>query len=547
MSSTGRRAACATALAGLVLFLPGCAAPSPEAHAGIEGAPVPVPGGTLRLFMEAPASLDPLDVESVYESIPVNQIFDPLVATDTTLSVVPGLAEDWTISPDGKVYTFRLRTDARFSDGSAVEAEDVVFSFRRALDPRGHRVSMAAAYLDVVEGAPSFRTGRTGELRGIRAIDSKTVEIRLARPYVSFLGVLALDNLRIVPRRIVSGPRGDRFARAPIGSGPFHLESWTPQGLRLVANPSYWGNPPHLDAVEIRFPDPDRPDLAAELMARGEIDLIEATAEALEALSGRPGIVTYRYPELAGAFLGLSAAHSPTKDVRVRRAIAHAIDRDAMAAISPTTRRPATGILPPGMPGYSPKPKALAHDPDRARELLAEAGFPAGEGLRPLVLYTARGSQITRTTALRIREDLAAVGIRVEIREVPWPELSRRISDNDAPSFLLGWVADLVDPDAFIRTLFEPDASTNYFAFRDEEVGARLRLASIELNPIERARMYRELECLILEAAPVVPLYQPRAVVLHRDGVHGVEPGPLGVATLDFERVWKAANRGDGS
>jgi peptide/nickel transport system substrate-binding protein/oligopeptide transport system substrate-binding protein len=474
--------------------------------------------------MEAAASLDPLASGSVYESLPLNQIFDGLVATDTSLNIAPGLAESWTISRDGTVYRFTLRANARFADGEPVTAGDVVFTFRRALDPNRERPPMAASYLSVLED--------------VRAVDPRTVEIRLSRPYVSFLGVLALDNLRIVPRHVIETLGERAFAREPVGSGPFRLGSWTTERMVLDANPVYWGPPSRVERVEIAFPDPADPERPARMMAAGDLDLLEPTPEALDLLAGRGEFVVYRYQELAGSFLGLSTAHPPLDDVRVRQAIAHAIDRTAIAAISPTTRRLAEGILPPGMPGYSPAPKALPHDPERSRRLLAEAGHPGGRGLRPVDLYIVRGTAATARTIDRIRSDLEAVGLEVRIHEVSWAEMSRRIDDNAAPAFLLGWIADLVDPDGFVRTLFEPEGSSNYFAFQNARVGELLRKATGELNPMERARLYRDLEVEILREAPVVPLFLPRGVVVHRRGVHGVEPGPLGVAALDLEKVW---------
>ncbi len=502
----------------------GCGLPQETGARSLAGQGGPVAERVLRLHMEAAASLDPLASGSVYESLPLNQIFDGLVATDTSLNIAPGLAESWTISKDGTHYRFTLRGNARFADGAPVTADDVVYTFRRALDPERERPPMVASYLRVLEE--------------VRAVDPRTVEIRLTRPYVSFLGVLALDNLRIVPRHVLERIGEPAFARNPVGSGPFRLRSWTHERMVLEPNPVYWGPPSRVERVEIAFPDLADPERPARMMAAGALDLLEPTPEGLDSLAGRGDLVVYRYQELAGSFLGLSTAHPPLDDVRVRQAIAHAIDREAIAAISPTTRRLAEGILPPGMPGYSPAPKALPHDPERSRRLLAEAGHPEGRGLPPVDLYTVRGTSATARTIERIRQDLRAVGIVVKVHEASWAEVSRRIDDNDAPAFLLGWIADLVDPDGFVRTLFEPEGSSNYFSFHNAKVGELLRRATEELNPVERARMYRDLEGEILREAPVVPLFLPRGVVVHRRGVHGVEPGPLGVAALDLEKVW---------
>jgi ABC-type transport system substrate-binding protein len=224
----------------------------------------------------------------------------------------------------------------------------------------------------------------------------------------------------------------------------------------------------------------------------------------------------------------------------VRQAVAHAIDRQALVAQAPTTRRVATGILPPGMPAYSPRTKGPGFDPEGARRLLAEAGYAGGRGLRPLRLVTTAKSAAAQKILEQLRSDLAAVGIMLAVEDVSWSELSRRIEDHAAPAFLLAWIADLSDPDAFLRTLFEPGGSANYFDFQDPMTWELLERGAREMNPVERARIYRQIEQRILDLSPLVPLYHPVGVVATKNEVRGFDPGPLGVASVNLERVWFA-------
>jgi ABC-type transport system substrate-binding protein len=495
-------------------------------------------GGVLRLFSEAPASLDPSDVASVYDSLPVNQIFDGLVTINPSLNVVPALAETWTISRDGLVYTFQLRSGVRFHDGSPLTAEDVVFTFRHALDPRRERPSSVGPYLASLRGAADFAAGRRADLPGVQAIDDRTVRIELDQPRPTFLEVLAVDFLRVIPRAAFSRMGAARFRREPIGTGPFRFKAWNERRVELEANPDHFNGPPKLSEVTITFPAEGERDLGAARFERGEIDAFEPNAEILEKLARRNDVAVFRFHELNLSFLGLGTGHPPFDDPLVRQAVAHAIDREGIAALSPTARRPAQGILPPGLPAYSPQPKALPYDPARARALLAQAGHPGGRGLPRVRIYTSVGTARSRETDRRIAGNLETVGFSVEIVEVGWAEMSRRTEDHDAQAFLLGWVADIPDPDAFLATLFEPETSSNYFSFRDDAVATMLRSGARETHPVSRARVYRDVERRILELAPVVPLYHTVGALACRRGAHGLEPGPLGLASLDLENVW---------
>jgi ABC-type transport system substrate-binding protein len=500
---------------------------------------VPVRGGVFRMFVEAPHCLDPVSVDSVYDALPVGQIFDGLVALDPGLNIVPALADAWKISRDGRVYEIHLRQGVRFHDGSPLTSADVVYSLRRLLDPKHASQTIGASYLMVVDGAPAYSAGRSRRLPGIVALDPGRVQITLARPYLSFLYVLAMDDLRIVPEKVVTAMGEAAFRRAPVGTGPFRFGSWTDTELTLDANQEYFAGAPHVDQVVINFPRGNEHDAGNSRFARGEIEMVEPTSDTLPAMLADPEIEVHRYQDLSLSFMGMNTGAPPLEDERVRRAIAHAIDRHALAALAPSKRREAQGILPPGLPSYSPAAKALAFDRDAARRLLAEAGFPGGRGLKPLRFYTAQaGSSEVARSIKQLTDDLAAVGITLEVHEVTWRELNNRIEGHDASLFQLGWVADLPDPDSFLRSLFEPGGSANYFDFHDDETGRALTRGASETNPLERARIYRELEKAVLDKAPLVPLFHPIGVIASRHSVHGLKPGPMGIASLDLERVW---------
>ena len=511
----------------------GCAAPQRAA-----APPKPAAGGTLRMVQEAPQSLDPLRCDSVYESLPINQIFDTVVAYSPSLTVVPALAESWSISRDNLEYTFELRPGVLFHDGQELSAHDVVHTITRQLSPRRTETSLAYSYLLVIDGAAEFAHGEIDRVRGLEVVDERTLRVRLAHPYPSFLEVLAMDNLGVVPRTLVEGRGEDAFGRAPVGTGPFRLGGWQDDKIVLEANPSYFAGRPYLDAVEISLLREGDTDTGASRFAEEAIDVLEAPGDVLPALAADETVELYRYPELSLSFLGLNAAAPPLDNLDVRRAIAHAIDRKALVDESPELRREAVGVLPPGLSGYSPEFKALEHDPQKARRLLAAAGYPEGRGLPPIELASASKSASAQRVTQRIRDDLAEVGIHVELVPVSWAEMGERLANGTAGMFLLGWVADLTDPDSFLRSLFETGGSGNYFRYASPATEQLLERGMQQANPVERTRIYRELERQVLEQAPLVPLYHTVAVVALREGVQGFRPTPLGVAKVDLEKVW---------
>lgn len=523
-------------LAALTGALVSCGEPRAAAEERVR--PAPVPGGELRLVQEVPASLDPLRSDSVYEALPLNQIFDGLVGIDPGLNVVPGLAATWKIGRDGRDYEFHVREGVRFHDGEPLDADDVVFTLRRVLRSDASRRSAAQSYLMPIEGAADFAAGRSAQLPGVEAVGAHTVRIRLSHPYPSFLEVLAMDGVRIVPEHVVRTVGDEQFGRSPVGTGPFRFDSWTAHGLRLVANRDYFGSRPYLDAVNILFFEDDERDLGLGRFLADELDALQPGTEQLRPLRGHAGTRISKYQELSLSFLGLQCSSPPLDDARVRQAIAHAIDREAFIRQAPVTRRRAVGLLPPGLWGYSPSTKTLAHDRGRARQLLLEAGHAGGAGMPEIPLLIPANSAAANDLSARIAADLAAVGIRVRVVSLPWGELSRRTMEHEAPMFLMAWIADLPDPDTLLRTLFEPGGSANYFDFVDPETEGLLERGAAEMNQVLRAEIYRQIERRILEQAPIVPLYHTLGVVAVREAVHGFEPGPLGVANVNLERVW---------
>lgn len=520
-----------------------CLATSPHHESASTGQPRQ--GGVLRMVMEPPATLDPAWSNSAYEGMVINQVFDGLVTHDPGLQIVPALASTWSVSRDARLFTFHLRQGAKFHDGAPVTSDDVVFSVRRLLEPVHRGRSLAYPYLLALEGASAFARGLSGHLTGISAPDGRTVVFRLEHPYPSFLEVLAMDPLLIVPRHVVERVGAEEFGRHPIGSGPFRLASRDAKHVRLEANPGHFSGRPFIDAAEIQVLETSETDSGASRFDRGEIDVFDLGPEQTEGYSKDPRVRVHRYQDLSLAFLGFLTGRPPLDDPRIRRAIAHAVDRTAATQAAGGPKQPAVGILPPGMPAYSPVEKTLAHDPGRARRLLEEAGHPGGRGVESISLYVAQRNEPMKRIARRVRDDLAAVGIRVEVREVSWSELSRLTDDHAAPAFLISWIADLNDPDAFLRSLFEAGTTANYFDFSDPLTERGIVDGSRQMNPVERARIYRDLERHILGEAPLVPLYFTQKTLAVREGVEAFHVGPLGIGRIDLARVWIA--RGGGS
>lgn len=485
-----------------------------------------------------PATLDPARIGDVYSRGVAQQIFDGLVQFDQTLTIVPALAEFWKASRDGLTWTFTLRKGVRFHHGREVTADDVVFSLTRILDPAVR--SGAAEALGVIAGAEEFRRGTAPRVAGLSAVDRYTVRIVLAEASAPFVSTLAIGHARIVPRDLVE-ERGTAFGTSPVGTGPFRFVGWERgKEVVLAANADYWDGPPRVDRIVYRIFAGGRIDTMYEEFVRGRLeDTPVPTREYARAIS-TGGYQHVRRPMFSHRHYGLNTRMKPLDDRRVRQALVHAIDREAIVAEIFFGRHiPARGILPPGTLGFNPRLTGLPYDPARAQALLAEAGHPDGRGLPPLTIWSSvRHEGIVREHDA-IRRYLQDVGIEAEFRyETNWPTFFQRLERRAAPVFLHAWFADVPDPDNFLFKLFHSRSPRNFFGYANPVVDDLLDRARGARAPEQRVALYRQAEELIVSDAPVIPFWHYTYERLFQPYVRSVEVSGLGDPYIPLRKIW---------
>lgn len=471
-------------------------------------------------------------------------LFEGLVREDGhDLHPVPGVAQSWEIAPDLLHYRFHLRADARWSDGSPVTAADFAASWRRILTPSLGAEN--ANLLFVLQGAEDFHRGRSSDFGGVgvRAADPRTLDVTLAHPAPYFLSLLCNMAWVPVPARIIArhGPLytpGNPWARpgSLVGNGPFDLASWrTDQAVVVARSDTYWDRG-RVRLSAIRFFPIDSVDAEERAFRAGQLHLTDTLpAGHLEAYRSAAPPVLRIDPYLATYFYRLNTRRPFLNDSRVRRALALAVDRQAIVRrILGGGQQPAGAFTPPGLAGYAPDP-LLATDFARARSLLASAGHPGGAGLPEfeLSLNTSENHQLI---AEAIQESWRReLGVRVRILSQENKTLLAARSTGSYDILRSDWVADYADPTSFLN-VWRGDSGNNLTGWADPRYDAFLHAADESRDPAARIQNWKAAEDILLTAAPIIPIYYYTHVFLIRPSVQGWHP-----TLLDhhpFQEVW---------
>ncbi len=496
-------------------------------------------GGTYRRALEFnPKTLDPALSTDAYAVTITQQLFDGLVQFDKDLNVVPALAKSWKISPDGLTYTFYLREGVKFHNGREVTADDLIYSFSRIINPKTN--SPAANLLEQVVGFKEFREGSVSHVKGFQSSGKYVFEIRLSEVYSPFLSVLGMNKFKVLPREEVERSRED-FGKFPIGTGPFKLASMKEgEEIILEANQDYFEGRPYLDRIIFRiFHGSPLEDIFKSFM-EGNLDETPRPFKEFRDSSKLNRFTILRKPLLSLRFYGMQVRTNPFGNKKLRQAINFAInksqiDEQAFHGMDSITDR----IIPLGMPGSSPTKVLYSNNPRRAKELLAEAGYPEGRGLPPLEFWSASKAEMTQRELEVVASNLEKIGIKLQVRyETNWKKFEETLVSYQTPIFRYAWYADIPDPDNFLGILFHSKSKYNFTGYRNPEVDKILDRAKREVNALERVGLYRKAEQMILEDAVIVPTINHVFQQAYRPNIRGVEVNALGGPYIPMKKIW---------
>ncbi len=490
-----------------------------------------------------PRSLDPAIAYDVVTWPLVRTLFHGLIDYDDELNLVPWHSRSWTVSEDGKSFTFKLRPDIRFSNGRPVTSQDFAYSLERVLNPATK--SPGQGFYRNIVGARAFQDGEADRVSGLRTPDEETLVIELVHPDLPFLYCIAMPFAYAVPREEVER-RGDEFGRYPVGAGPFTLGAWQ-RGtrLRLEKSPSYYrADDVRLDAIELMVGGDET--LHMMMFERGELDIASVTSTGIPDADFirvmKDPVLSKRVAHQALnaiMYLSMNTEMPPFDQVEVRQAVNHAVDRERIVKLISGRGIPARGVLPPGMPGFNEQLAGYDYDPEKARKLLSDAGFADGFATE-LMIVAQSGTEAKIGQA--VQQDLAAVGINIEIKPVTGPTRIEAAGRRGAVPFTtFGWYQDYPDPSNFLDVLLNGERITevhsNNVAFYDNErVNELLQEASTSTDQDHRLALYKEAERLIVEDAPWVFLYYPQMYLLRQPWLKGLKLNP--VWPIRYEYMW---------
>lgn len=506
-------------------------------------------GGTYRRALaNNPTTLDPAFVNDIYSRTVVRQIVDGLVQFDAHLNPTPAIAEYWEASRDGLTWTFALRRGVKFHHGREVTAEDFVYSFTRLLDPK--KPSPSSEFFRRIQGAVDFIEGKAATVRGLKAVDRYTLQIVLEEPFAPSLTVLALANAAVVPREEVER-LGDGFERGPVGAGPFKFMSWVPgKEVVLAANEEYYAGRPFLDTIVFRIGGTFE-EMFAQFIA-GDLEEAMIPSGKAEEVHSDPQYQPYQYvrrPMLGLLYIGFNTQVKPFDDKRIRQAFNYAVNKEAIVReITRMGSLPATGTLPPGMPGHDPDLHSYYYNPAKAKQLLAEAGYPNGAGFPMVQLWTVSKAESTKAELAAYQAYLAEVGVQVDIHFAPeWSGYKDTLLQGKVPMFRVAWYADIPDPDNFFFPLLHSAGYSNYTHYRNPHLDRLLEQAREETDYTKRVKLYREAERLVMTDAPWVTQHNHVFEYLYQPYVHGVEVSLLGDRWIAMNKIWLKKNRSGGA
>lgn len=519
-----------------VFFAAGCARRTTPAEDGTRTKTLLLGNGA------EPQDLDPHTCTLYTDMNVLVALFEGLTCIDEkTSQAVPGTAERWDVSPDGLVYTFHLRADARWSDGDPVTADDFVYSFHRILSPG--LASEYAYMLYFIKGAEAFNRGKLPDFAqvGARALDARTLQVTLEHPCPFLPAVVAHQSWFPVHRATVEkfgrmDQRGTRWTRPGnfVGNGPFMLKEWTPNA-RVVAvkNPLYWDAAHnHLSSV-VFFPTDDIATDESNFRAGQVHSTYDLLPDRIEHYRREAPQFLRIDPFSETFFLHFNITKPPLNDRRVRQALARAIDREAIARdVLHGSRWPANALTPPDTAGYTPAAR-IPTDFDAARKLLAEAGYPGGKNF-PVLEVQAKNDSIWRSVAEAIQEMWKReLGIHIQIASL---EQKAWMANQTALSYQIScfrWVGDYDDPSTFLY-MFKSDSGNNLTGWASPDYDRLNDEADRALDPARRNELLQKAEALLLDEAPIAPVYYGARTYLIQPGVKGWVPALLGIHRYQF-------------
>jgi oligopeptide transport system substrate-binding protein len=488
--------------------------------------------------------LDPHIVTGTAEANVLGALFEGLVTEDPVdLHPVPGVAERWDISPDGLVYTFHLRANAKWSDGTVITASDFVSSYRRILTP-----SLAADYanlLYVLQGAEAYHKGAQKDFSqvGVAALDPRTLRLTLDHPVPYFLSLLTQMSWMPVPLATIAKHgdvyrRGNTWTRAGrmVSNGAFTLKEWkTNEVIVATKSTTYWdAKTVRLNAV--RFYPIDSVDVEERAFRAGQLHLTDFVPVGKVVAYRRDSPQLIRLdPYLGTYFYRLNVTKPPFGDVRIRRALAMSVDRVAIVEkVLHGGQPPAYFLTPPNTNGYTPTAR-IPTDFAAARALLKEAGYEGGKGLPSIqLLYnTSENHKIIAEAIQEMWRRELGVTVTLDNQELKVAQSARRAGQFQ---ILRGdWIGDYNDPATFLD-VFRSDSGNNYTGWTNPEYDATLFTAARTIDVAQRNALYQKAETLLLDAAPIIPIYHYNHVFLIQPSVKGWHPTSLDHHPLKY--VW---------
>jgi len=485
----------------------------------------PAGAKTLRTNILAdPAMVDPITYSELISGDVIGNVYEAFTALDKDGNVVPALAAKWEAREDNAVWRISLREGVKFHSGREFSAKDVKYTFEQLLLP-GNKGGLNARYLKGIVGAQEVTDGKATSLSGVTLVDDHTVDIRFTSPDVLF----PIYPIYLMDSGAVAESGADWHTKVSAGTGPYQFDAWNRgQNVSLKAHKGYWGGAPKIDGVNFLVVPSD--DTAISMYEAGELDLIYVSS----VVEGRRVLKDPRFeqdlirvPAAQIQYLGLnSTQYEPFKDIRVREAVCITIDRGAMVnGLYGGAAFPLYGQVTKGVAGFNPNLKSIPYDPDRAKKLLADAGYPGGEGMPAVKVSTTPPRK--NEAAYYANQLKSVLGMPVEVEIVERGSHIKRMNAGEVGLFPWGWTAGYPDAMYFLSQVWYGPSKYNHSRWSNAEFDALIDKAKGVPDNASRYKLYNQAEQVLLDDWGTCPTTVRMQIAAAKGNVSGVHLTPF--------------------